>query len=801
MKWYSVLLVLLCCSAFGKGNPKTGRQAQTASSDSTVHIRGRIIDQESQVAVAYVNVTVLNSETQQPITDILLGEKGDFSFAIVKNVKRFNLVVSFQGYTTEKTINLDSLAADQGGYNLGELYLPILHANELREVVVKEKSANWYSHIQRRTFPIKTLKTAEAPVLSNYLKFVPGISTMNGNVVIDGRRRPVYYLNGVVSSSTAVENLPLSMIEKIEIIANPPLSQNIGTDQAILNIITKRPQSLFLAGSLRASTSAIRGNVGESASLYLFRKDLLISLSSNAYTNRYRGVKNSSWSTGDSSPFFTQNGQSRTSVLPTFHSLSIQEKIGKNIDVSAAIRMNTLNIKHKGYQETSKGSPLKPVPDLDAIGIDRHNKDYISNLQFKYNFGTPGSVYFNAFYTRNEKDNLTETFDPLGSKTAGVRNKMLVTDKGMQANYELHKKNNTLEIGVQYNRHNSQSNATSPEHSGQGFAGGNASYSEDLISFFGTETVQIKEGMQLMIGSKVQNSAITTSINGGITTRKNKWRIYPQLSLSTATEKAGIFAVAYHRDISLPGPTFINPANQLKGVNMYVKGSNVFLPEFTNTFEIYHLIDVGEKLPVSFTNNLFLRQSHNVLSTGGNVVDMRTYNLESVYGNIGNSTIAGFDVEAKTEYKKFSIGLNGKLEYNYYDVADTKRRSGFAYAIESQSSLSITDNFSCGFELGYRNRSLSTYELGRISLPSASLSIDGSLLKKKLFFTVYWTNIFNMSNTKRYVYESMSVRGLTTEETRTQDVEISLRYSFGKSAQVAKYRGKFKSVDGRRTKE
>jgi hypothetical protein len=180
---------------------------------------------------------------------------------------------------------------------------------------------------------------------------------------------------------------------------------------------------------------------------------------------------------------------------------------------------------------------------------------------------------------------------------------------------------------------------------------------------------------------------------------------------------------------------------------------------------------------------------------------MSTYNLESAFGNIGDSKIAGFDIQAKTEYKKFSIGLNGKLEYNYYEVADTKRRSGFAFAIESQSSLSINDNLSCNLDLGYRNRSLSTYELGKISLPSASLSVDGSLLKKKLFFTVYWATIFNMSNTKRYVYESLSVRGLTTEETRTQDVEISLRYSFGKSSQVFKYRGKFKSVDGRRTKE
>lgn len=58
---------------------------------------------------------------------------------------------------------------------------------------------------------------SQGPITGNFIKILPGVISKNGNLV-DGRKVPSYYLNGVAASEKVVRNLPLELVARVELL-------------------------------------------------------------------------------------------------------------------------------------------------------------------------------------------------------------------------------------------------------------------------------------------------------------------------------------------------------------------------------------------------------------------------------------------------------------------------------------------------------------------------------------------------------------------------------------------------------
>jgi outer membrane receptor protein involved in Fe transport len=163
------------------------------------------------------------------------------------------------------------------------------------EVVIEGTAPPVRTSIDRQSYTVANDLQATTGSISDALRNVPSVEVdVNGNVSLRGDSNVTILIDGKPSGrfkgenkGQALQSLPASQIDRVEVITNPSAAFNPEGSAGIINLITKKTARPGFGGSMRANVgSSGRHNGGLSVS----RKDGDITLSGDLYL-RHDSIK------------------------------------------------------------------------------------------------------------------------------------------------------------------------------------------------------------------------------------------------------------------------------------------------------------------------------------------------------------------------------------------------------------------------------------------------------------------------------------------------------------------------------
>ncbi len=226
--------------------PAQGRQAGQVS--------GRITDGITGQPVEYANVVLVDTLTRQMVTGMVTDSLGKF---LLKNVATgtYRLEYSFIGYRKKRS-DAFTLGGKHPQVSLGDL--PIHpDATTMDEVTVTAQRSMLITKIDRKVFNVGSDITAQTGTVSEVLQNIPSVSVdIDGNISLRGSGNVTILINGrpsLIAGAANLEQMPASLVEKIEVITNPSARYRPDGTAGIINIILKKERKAGFNGILAAN--------------------------------------------------------------------------------------------------------------------------------------------------------------------------------------------------------------------------------------------------------------------------------------------------------------------------------------------------------------------------------------------------------------------------------------------------------------------------------------------------------------------------------------------------------------------
>ena len=200
-----------------------------------------MIDSEHQFPLGYANIILYDKSSKAQITGTITDKDGYFQLTGIRP-GIYTLEVKFMGYHA-KTLEEIKIKPDQTDIDVGTI--PLEQAVLLLEgiQIEGEKPAIEYQ-IDKKVINVGKQYTAVSGTAVDVLENVPSVTVdIEGNVRLRGSASFTVLIDSrptVLEPSEALQQIPASTIDKIEIITNPSAKYDPEGISGILNIITKK---------------------------------------------------------------------------------------------------------------------------------------------------------------------------------------------------------------------------------------------------------------------------------------------------------------------------------------------------------------------------------------------------------------------------------------------------------------------------------------------------------------------------------------------------------------------------------
>ena len=210
---------------------------------NTGTISGMVKSSSGKSVISYANIVLKKEKDSAFVTGTVSGEDGRF---FLSNIKSGNYIIqfSFTGFSSKsQPVLVGSLNAF---FDLGTIELQ-QEAAVLNEVVVISKQDDVSNKMDKKSFAVAANISQSGNSVLQSMKNLPGITVdENGKVQLRGSSRVTVLVDGKQTALTgfgnqaALDNIPASAIERIEIINNPSAKFDANGNAGIINIIYKK---------------------------------------------------------------------------------------------------------------------------------------------------------------------------------------------------------------------------------------------------------------------------------------------------------------------------------------------------------------------------------------------------------------------------------------------------------------------------------------------------------------------------------------------------------------------------------
>ncbi len=212
------------------------------SAERKVSIYGSVKDGETNDAVAYATVRVMD-DNDTLLAGTITSENGSFSLSC-DGEGDVQIIVSFTGYEDfAKNIYIGEL---NNNYNIGTITLkPFII--QIDDVTVIGQGSKVSAGLEKQSYNLDKNVAQSGGSVLKAIQNLPGVTIIdnNGGVSLRGNENVLVLIDGKQSSltgfgtSTNLDNISASNVERIEIINNPSAKYDSKGNAGIINIIYK----------------------------------------------------------------------------------------------------------------------------------------------------------------------------------------------------------------------------------------------------------------------------------------------------------------------------------------------------------------------------------------------------------------------------------------------------------------------------------------------------------------------------------------------------------------------------------
>jgi len=667
----------------------TQLSAQRGSGSGGI-ITGNVLEEANGKAVVSATVELICPAEPSKGRSTTTNGSGEFSFSNL-DMGVYQLRVSMIGFNT---LSIDSirLRPERSDFSLNDLKLSPKTTEMQAAVVYAEKPL-----VQSKNGNI-TFNAAESPLsagssASELLKNVPLISTdADGNITVRGKQPRILIDEKPVNLNASqlqdfLDALPGNMIERIEVMTNPP-PQYANEEGGVINIVTRKGK-IGIGGRLSVY-GGTRGETGANFNGNYRDKKLAINISGGEGYNLYKG---DGWSKReniypDSTNFLnTTSNYTYKNTRPNAR-LSIDYDLDKNnfLNVVAQVNRNDFhnlnfteytNINHAdsvyqisdrnklsggtnvnpNFSVTYRHKGSQPGEDFQVIG----SYDYSSNLVHR-DFNQP---YFFPDRAPTGVDSIQQQDNNSWIKGYNIRadyNKPLIGQKtflylGSFYNYS----NNLVDVTTQFLNKSDSSWLTSDQLSNH------LRFVQTITDFKASLRQNFGKGLSFTAGTALERTGVAFNLYSlKQDTSNHYWDWLPFANFSKTWESQWSVTLVYRRTIRRPGLGELNPSVDYSDPYNIRFGNPALQASMSHNFDFYlgknnnkYYLNYG----ISFNKVQDIFSQIQTLLPNG--VTQTTYQNISDRSEYATSTWAGY-----TFSRQLRVNLGASYTYNQYSQYD-----------------------------------------------------------------------------------------------------------------------------------
>lgn len=759
-------------------------------------VNGIVKNEADNVPIGYATI-VAKQTGKDKVYGTRSKENGSYTLKDLP-AGEFEVTISSIGYQS-KTIPINLTEGETK--NLG---ITLLQSNnkQLNDVVVKGEKSAMELGIDKKTFNVDKNITAAGGTAADILNNVPSVNVdMDGNLSVRGKSNVTLLVDGKPSAmfgndpQTALQTIPASSIESIEVINNPSSKYESQGMNGIVNIILKKDRKPGYNGMLTlggALPYRLNGGINLNANTGKWN----VFLNANARTAKTweeTTSRRDNYEDSLTNYSFTHNDR-----RPLSGFVNLGAEYNPNKKNKFTLSQNIFNANMKG---NSLNTIRNEVNYTELISAQSRRNIYTgrplsftTNLQYKHLFKQPGeeiNMEINFSKTRYRRETSFETvvYDSLYQTTNSFNQLNPVRGGNWNATFQLDyvrplSKTAKLELGERtyYIRFKSENQPTiqfaGQEVKDETLLKNKFTYDQQVHGFYANYSNQFKKtGIQLGLRAEYFGyEGFVYQLNADV--NNGYFSLFPTLFLSQKVSKNEDLNFSYSRRVNRPNffqlVPYIDASNPLD-TSM---GNPNLKPEFIHAMELTYSNQFGGQHTLlasvyyQYTSNLIQRY--------------RRFNADgttfSQNRNLATGSTYGLDITGKTNLTKWwDATLNINLFRNHIDGSNIETNlnaTGYGGFAKLVTNAKLISGWSAQLTGNYNARTVVAQ--GSIApYGNLDIALKKSFLKNLATLTFTATDVFNTQQTETqynlFPYYNQSV--LRKNLTRTFGLNLQIRFA------------------------
>lgn len=765
-------------------------------------VSGRILDAHSQQTVEYANVLLMDTVSGKLVSGNVTDSNGFFRLDNVP-FGEFYLEYSFIGYGKNRKGPV-KITRKNCSVDMGDLILDP-SALTMNEVTITAEKTMMITKIDRKVFNVQQDIMAQTGTVTDMLQTIPSVTVdIDGNISLRGSGVTIL-INGrpsVMTGNANLEQMPASLIDRIEVITNPSARFKPDGTGGIINIILKKERKRGLNGILGANAG---NNSRFNTNLQLNYNPGKVNLfGSYGYRQDYRqftrDLNSQTIDTAISrSTYLEQHGIGVSWTKSHLVQLGVDWDISKKDEAGVSGTYN--------YRQSNRGdSTWNQYLDNDKVITE----EFIRKLDGKE---TEQSYGLNAYYehTFNEEDEhllrmdfeyqqdseiendmWTTTYDfpvyPVGQDHSVADNqtaeldlnigymrplwKDAALDLGYEGTIEIEDQDQTVETldpdSLTWNIDSTQ---------GSRFYG-----VQTVHALYATVNWEWKK-FRVVGGLRAEETLLDLDFRTIDTTSKSDYfALYPTIHMGIVSGKHE-WQLNYSRRINRPDVDDMNPVPEYRDPRNIWVGNPDLKPEDIHSIEFGYSLSLKN---LTFVPTLFYRYKVNGFTRVTTSLNDTT--LVTTMENLSTDQSAGLDLSGTWQIKKVaSINFSTSGFYNQIDASDigySGYRAAFSWNAKVNASFNITKTTLFQLNADFRSKSL-TAQGYRLPTWTVNLGFRQDLWKRMVSIIATVSDLFN----SRAYKSNIDTPILIQESTRRRDGRVfyaGFVFNFGSNGKKAK---------------
>ena len=764
-------------------------------------VSGRIIDSQTRLPIEYANIILRDTITKNMVQGIVSDSTGSFRINDVPAGSYF-VEYSFIGYKKQQTKAV-TIGRKNPKVSLGVLNL-VPEALNMDEVTITGERNLMINKIDRKVFNVEKDISAQTGTVTDVLQTIPSVSVdIDGNISLRGSGNVTILVNGrpsVVAGSAYLEQMPASLVERIEVITNPSAKYQPDGTAGIINIVMKKEQKSGFNGVLGANVgNKERLNTNLQLNYNTGRVNLF---GSYGYRLNYRA------GTGDltSQTIDTATGQSvyldqhsSNSAVPSSH----LGQLGMEWDmtdkdatgITGTINYRDVNRDGKTWNLYSDNEQLATEEFTRSQDGDEWETSTGITAFYQHTFNSKEEHLFRTDFEyqadrEREKDYYTNIYalPVYPNEAEQTRSKNAEQQLTLSLDYSRPLwKDASLETGYQGEMQISDQDTRVQQLESEVWV----TDSSKNNAFNGTQTIHAVYGtlssrwnkFAVMAGLRAEEALLHLNFKTvDATTDDDYFALYPTLHLSLEQGK-NEWQLSYSRRVNRPDVEDMNPIPE------YRDSRNIFVGNPDLKPEDIHSLQFGYSFRTENLNlvpSLFYRYKENGFTIVTHPLNDTV--LVTSFANLDKDQSAGLDLSGTWNIARIvNLNFSASGFYSQIDASElgySNKRSTFSWNAKLNAAVTITKTTFLQLNGQYRSKAMTAQGMREPGW-GVNLGIRQDFWKKKFSLLVTVTDLFDSQKWEN----SVDTDVLIQHSVRKRDGQViyaGFVYNFGRNGKKTK---------------